>query len=142
MRDSKPILLVEDDHVGALTTRRALKELNVTNDLVHKVDGHDALEYLRDQNNVSPCFILLDLNMPKMNGFEFLETVKSDSALKKIPVIILTTSDANESVDKGFDLGASGYVLKPFDYGRFVESMRTVEKYWTLSRLPGACRQV
>ncbi|MHC4703720.1 MAG: response regulator [Planctomycetota bacterium] len=140
MRNSKPILLVEDDHVNAITTKRAFKELNVTNDLVHKVDGQDALEYLRGESNVTPCFILLDLNMPKMDGFEFLESVKSDNALKKIPVVIFTTSDTNESVDKGFDLGAAGYVLKPADYGRFVESMRTVEKYWTLSRLPAGGR--
>ncbi len=140
MRNSKPILLVEDDQVDAITTRRALKELNITNDLVHKVDGEDALEYLRDESNARPCVILLDLNMPKMNGFEFLEIVKSDNALKKIPVIILTTSDSDESINKGFDLGAAGYILKPVDYGQFVESMRTVDKYWTLSRLLGSGR--
>ncbi len=140
MRNSKPILLVEDDQVDAITTQRALKELNVTNDLVHKVDGEDALEYLRDESNVRPCVILLDLNMPKMNGFEFLEIVKSDDALKKIPVIILTTADTDESVDQGFDLGAAGHVLKPVDYQQFLESMRTVDKYWTLSRLPGSGR--
>lgn len=130
-------MLVEDDQVDAITTQRALKELKVTNELVHKVDGEDALEYLRDEGNVKPCIILLDLNMPKMNGFEFLEIVKSDDALKNIPVIILTTSDADESVTKGFDLGAAGYIPKPVDYGQFVESMRTVDRYWTLSSLPG-----
>ncbi len=137
MRNSKPILLVEDDQVDVITARRAFKELEVTNELVHKGDGEDALEYLRNESNVKPCIILLDLNMPRMDGFEFLETVKSDNLLKNIPVIILTTSDADESVIKGFDLGAVGYILKPVDYGQFVESMRTVDGYWTLSRLPG-----
>jgi CheY-like chemotaxis protein len=138
MRNSKPILLVEDDQVDALTTRRALKELGVTNELVHKGDGEDALEHLRDENNVKPCIIFLDLNMPRMDGFEFLEIVKSDNSLKNIPVIILTTSDADESVTKGFDLGAAGYVLKPVDYRQFVESMRAVDRYWSLSKLPGS----
>ncbi len=138
MRNSKPILLVEDDQVDVITTQRALKELEVTNELVHKTDGEDALEYLRDESNAKPCIIFLDLNMPRMDGFEFLEIVKSDDSLKHIPVIILTTSDTHESVTKGFDLAAAGYVLKPVDYGQFVESMRTVDRYWTLSRLPGS----
>ncbi len=136
MRNSKPILLVEDDQVDALTARRALKELEVTNELVHKGDGEDALEYLRDESNAKPCIVLLDLNMPRMDGFEFLETVKSDNLLKNIPVIILTTSDTNESATRSFDLGAAGYIVKPVDYRQFVESMRAVDGYWSLSRLP------
>lgn len=136
MRNSKPILLVEDNQVDAITTQRALKELEVTNELVHKGDGEDALEYLRDENNVKPCIILLDLNMPRMDGFEFLETVKSDNLLKNIPVIILTTSDTDESATRSFDLGAAGYIVKPVDYRQFVESMRAVDGYWSLSRLP------
>lgn len=136
MRNSKPILLVEDNQVDAITTQRALKELEVTNELVHKGDGEDALEYLRDENNVKPCIILLDLNMPRMDGFEFLETVKSDNLLKNIPAIILTTSDTDESATRSFDLGAAGYIVKPVDYRQFVESMRAVDGYWSLSRLP------
>ncbi len=138
MRNSKPILLVEDDQVDVITARRAFKELEVTNELIHKGDGEDALEYLQDESNVKPCIILLDLNMPRMDGFEFLETVKSDNLLKNIPVIILTTSDTNESATRGFDLGAAGYIVKPVDYRQFVESMRAVDRYWTLSRLPGS----
>ena len=137
MRNSRPILLVEDDQVDAITIQRALKELEVTNELVHKGDGEDALEHLRDQSNVKPCIIFVDLNMPRMDGFEFLETVKSDNSLKDIPVVILTTADAEDSVTRAFDLGAAGYVLKLVDYKQFVESMRTVDKYWSLSRLPG-----
>lgn len=130
-------MLVEDDQVDAITTQRALKELEVANELVHRTDGEEALEYLRDEGNAKPCIILLDLNMPRMDGFEFLEAIKSNNSLKNIPVIILTTSDADDSVIKGFDLGAAGYILKPVDYGQFVESMRAVDGYWTLSRLPG-----
>ncbi len=137
MGNSKPILLVEDDQVDVITARRAFKELEVTNELVHKGDGEDALEYLRGENNVKPCIILLDLNMPRMDGFEFLETVKSDNLLKNIPVIILTTSDTDESATRSFDLGAAGYIVKPVDYRQFVESMRAVDRYWSLSRLPG-----
>lgn len=137
MRNSKPILLVEDDQVDVITARRAFKELEVTNELVHKGDGEDALEYLRGENNVKPCIILLDLNMPRMDGFEFLETVKADNLLKNIPVIILTTSDADESATRSFDLGAAGYIVKSVDYRQFVESMRAVDRYWSLSKLPG-----
>ncbi|MEA3225512.1 MAG: response regulator [Planctomycetota bacterium] len=139
MRNCRPILLVEDDQTDVVTTKRALKELNITNDLVHKVDGEGALEYLRDESNIRPCVIFLDLNLPKMNGFEFMEIVKSDNSLKKIPVIIVTASDTDESVTKSFDLAAAGYVLKAVDYGEFAESMRTVDKYWTLSSLPSHC---
>ena len=138
MRNSKPILLVEDDQVDVITARRAFKELEVTNELVHKGDGEDALDYLRDESNVKPCIILLDLNMPRMDGFEFLETVKADNLLKNIPVIILTTSDTDESATRSFDLGAAGYIVKSVDYRQFVESMRAVDRYWSLSRLPGS----
>ena len=75
--------------------------------------------------------------MPRMDGFEFLETVKADNLLKNIPVIILTTSDTNESATRSFDLGAAGYIVKSVDYRQFVESMRAVDGYWSLSRLPG-----
>ncbi|MFH1613482.1 MAG: response regulator [Planctomycetota bacterium] len=131
-----PILLVEDDDVDAMITQRALNELNVTNKLVHKVDGEDALEYLRDQANQKPCVILLDLNMPRMNGFEFLRIVKSDDILKRIPVVVLTTSTEDQNVVEGFELGVAGYIVKPVNYMQFVEAMRTLHMYWTLSRLP------
>ena len=83
MKNLKPILLVEDDSVDAMTVKRALKELNVTNQLVHSIDGEQALEYLKADDNKKPCVILLDLNMPKMNGIEFLQAVKEDEKLKK-----------------------------------------------------------
>lgn len=136
MRNAKPILLVEDDEVDAITTRKALGEINVANELIHKYDGKEALEYLRNEGNARPCIILLDLDMPQMDGFEFLAAVKSEDSLKKIPLIVLAASDADENVTKAFESAAAGYILKTIDYGRFVEMMRTVNDYWTLSRLP------
>ncbi len=142
MRNSKPILLVEDDDVDAMTTQRALNELKVTNELIHTVDGEDALEYLRDEGNKKPCVILLDLNMPRMNGFEFLKIAKADAAIRKIPVVVLTTSDADESIVESFDLGVAGYIVKPVSYKQFVEAMRTLDMYWTLNRLPDGVGQL
>jgi CheY-like chemotaxis protein len=136
MRNYMPILLVEDDDVDVLITRRAFSELKVTNELVHKVDGRDALEYLRDKSSSMPCVILLDLNMPRMNGFEFLKIVKADDVLKKIPVVVLTTSTDGQDVIDSFNLGIAGYVVKPVNYMEFVDAIRTLHTYWTLSRLP------
>jgi CheY-like chemotaxis protein len=135
MRNSKPIMLVEDDDVDALTTKRALREIKVTNELIHKLDGEDGLQYLKN-DNTKPCVILLDLNMPRMNGFEFLREIKKDENLKKIPVIVLTTSDTDQNILESYELGVAGYITKPVDYRQFVETIKTVDMYWTLSRLP------
>jgi CheY-like chemotaxis protein len=136
MRNLKPVLLVEDDRVDAMTVKRALKDLNVANLLVHTSDGEEALEHLRNDSNEKPCVILLDLDMPKMSGIELLKTIKADDVLKKVPVVILTTSqDAQDKFDT-FGLSAAGYIVKPTDYKKFVEAMRTVNLYWTLSELP------
>jgi len=136
MRSSKPILLVEDDDVDAMTTQRALNELKVTNKLIRKIDGEDALDYLKGAKHLKPCIILLDLNMPRMNGFEFLKIAKADTTLRKIPVVVLTTSDTDEGIVESYDLGVAGYIVKPVDYKQFIEAMRTLDMYWTLSRLP------
>jgi CheY-like chemotaxis protein len=136
MRNSKPILLVEDDRVDAMTVKRALKDLNVTNLLVHTLNGEEALNHLRAESNGNPCVILLDLNMPKMNGVEFLKVVKADDMLKSIPVVVLTTSQEEQDVVESFKLSAAGYIVKPVDYKKFVEAMRTINVYWTLSELP------
>jgi DNA-binding response OmpR family regulator len=136
MKNSRPILLVEDDDVDAMTTQRALDEIKITNKLIHKIDGEDALEYLRDEDNQKPCVILLDLNMPRMNGFDFLKIVKADTMLRRIPVIVLTTSDSDEGMVESYDLGVAGYIVKPVNYQQFVEAMKTLDMYWTLNRLP------
>ena len=136
MRNSKPILLVEDDTVDVMTVKRALKDLQVMSDLVPTGDGEEALAYLRDDGNVKPCVILLDLNMPKMNGTEFMKIVKADEALRKIPIIVLTTSNSEQDISKSFELGAAGYMVKSVDYKKFMEIIKTIDLYWTLSKLP------
>lgn len=133
---SKPILLVEDDQVDAMTVKRALKELHVINPLVHRENGEAALAHLRDPGSVRPCIILLDLNMPIMNGIEFLQAVKGDEALRRIPVVVLTTSEEQQDKVNSFDLGVAGYMAKPVDYRQFVEVMRSINTYWTISEMP------
>jgi len=136
MRSSKPILLVEDDRVDAMMVKRALDELKVTNQLVHLSSGKEALGHLKNPDNEKPCLILLDLRMPQANGIEFLKRVKADERLKSIPVVVLTSSTEERDVIETFSLGIAGYILKPVDYKNFVEAMRTVALYWTLSELP------
>jgi len=136
MRNPKPILLVEDDDVHALAVKRALKDLKVTNELVHKTDGQEGLEYLRDETAARPCLILLDLNLPKMNGIEFLKVVKADERLKQIPVVVLTTSSETKDIAETFKLNVAGYIVKPLSYTEFVEKVRVLDLYWTLSELP------
>lgn len=132
----KAILLVEDDEVDAMTVRRALKELHVSNPLVQVTNGEEALAYLRQPGQVMPCIILLDLNMPVMGGIEFLQVDKHDDALKRIPVVVLTTSEEQQDKVASFDLGVAGYIRKPVDYKQFVEAVRSIDAYWTLSELP------
>jgi len=136
MRNSKPILLVEDDEVDTMTVQRAFKDLKVTNELVHKINGEEALKYLRAEDSQMPCVVLLDLNMPKMNGVEFLKISKEDEKLKKLPVVVLTTSKEEHDIVESFELSVAGYIVKPVDYKRFVEAIRAIDLYWTLSELP------
>ena len=136
MRSSKPILLVEDDNVDAMTVKRALKDLNIKNQLVNTANGEKALEYLKNNDNKKPYIILLDLNMPKMNGIEFLQIVKADDTLKMIPVIVLTTSSQQQDIVESFKLSVAGYIVKSVDYTKFTEAISTINLYWTLSKLP------
>ncbi len=136
MRNSKPILLVEDDNVDVMTVKRALKDLKINNPLVSTANGEEALEYLKNNGNTRPCIILLDLNMPKMNGIEFLQVVKADDTLKKIPVIVLTTSSQQQDIIESFKLNVAGYIVKSVDYAEFTEAISTINLYWTLSKLP------
>ena len=133
---NKPILLVEDDQVDVMTVKRALKEIRVTNPVVNLENGEEALKYLRDPASVKPCIILLDLNMPIMNGIEFLQVAKQDAKLKRIPVVVLTTSEEQQDKVNSFDWGVAGYMAKPVDYRQFVEVMRSIDAYWTISEMP------
>ncbi|MGZ3240538.1 MAG: response regulator [Burkholderiaceae bacterium] len=133
---NKPILLVEDDQVDIMTIIRALKEIRVSNPLVSKENGEEALAHLHNPDNEKPCIILLDLNMPIMNGIEFLQKIKQDNSLKRIPVVVLTTSEEQQDKVNSFNLGVAGYMAKPVDYQQFVEMMRSIDLYWTISEMP------
>lgn len=133
---ARPILLIEDDQIDVMTVQRALKELHVVNRLDLAENGQQALTHLKAPNRELPCIILLDLNMPTMNGIEFLRIAKADPGLKRIPVVVLTTSEEQQDKMESFDLGVAGYMRKPVDYRQFVETLRSIDTYWTLSELP------
>lgn len=136
MNTKEPILLVEDDLVDVMTVRRCFEELNIKNPLVNAINGEEALGYLQGAKNPRPALVLLDLNMPRMNGFEFLRVVKSDDFLKAIPVVILTTSNQSSDVLESYHLGAAGYIVKSADYQRFVEAVGVLYNYWNSCCLP------
>ena len=133
MRNLAPLLLVEDDLVDVMTVKRALRDLNVTNPLRVVHNGEEALAHLRLSGQSLPGLILLDLNMPRMNGIEFLEVIKHDEHLRRIPVVVLTTSKEEQDRVNSFNLSVAGYMVKPVDYRQFVEVIRTIQLYWTLS---------
>jgi len=137
MRWKKTILLVEDDQVDAMTVKRALVDAGATSLVVHVTNGESALAYLRSDVNVRPYLILLDLNMPKMNGLDFLQTMKADPALSGIPVVVLTTSVSQDDISDSFRASVAGYITKPVDYPQFVAKIRAIEQYWQINRLPG-----
>jgi CheY-like chemotaxis protein len=136
MRSSKPIMLIEDDAADVLIIKRALKDLQINNELVQMNNGEEGVEYLNNRANPIPCLIFLDLNMPKMNGLEFLKIIKNDDRLKPIPVVALTTSQNNEDIAACFKSGIAGYIVKPVDYKKFVKAVRIVDLYWMLSQMP------
>jgi CheY-like chemotaxis protein len=143
MNKTKSVLLVEDDAIDAMTVRRSFKDLKLTNALDHVTNGEEALEYLRQADHPLPCVILLDLNMPRMNGIEFLKVVKTDPMLKRIPVVVLTTSTEDGDIVNSYRLSVAGYIVKPVDYKKFVEAIRTIDLYWTISELPSeSCEDI
>jgi two-component system response regulator len=131
------ILLVEDDPGDVLMTREALADSKLLNNL-HVVDnGEDAMAHLARTDVKRPDLILLDLNLPRMDGREVLAAIKQDEALKRIPVVVLTTSEAEEDVLRSYDLHANAYVTKPVDFERFVDIVRRVDEFFiSVVRLP------
>ena len=135
------ILLVEDDEVDVMTVKRAFKKGNITSALYIAGNGLEALAMLRGTSEQpSPIpperrIILLDLNMPKMNGLEFLHELRSDATIKSIPVVVLTTSNEERDRVEAYDLNVAGYMLKPVTFGVFIELMVTLNKYWTLCEM-------
>ena len=136
MRCKRSILVIEDDTVDVLTIKRSLQEIHVTNHLNVAENGEIALEMLQGEGYERPCLILLDLNMPRMGGIEFLRIVKQDDSLKRIPVVVLTTSSDEQDKIESFNLGVAGYMVKPVDYQQFLDVVKTIDLYWTLSEIP------
>ena len=130
---NKPILLIEDDLVDQMTVKRAFKELKVINELLVANNGEEGLEILKDEATDKPGIILLDLNMPKMNGIEFLQEIKNYKEYKTIPVIVLTTSKHEKDKVESFKLGVAGYMIKPVDYEQFLEIIKSIKNYWSFS---------
>lgn len=131
------ILLVEDDRVDVKNVERALRKNNISNPLFVAPNGLEALRMLRDGTVPgSRRLILLDLNMPKMNGIEFLRELRADPALSKSTVVVLTTSNDDQDKVAAYDLHVAGYLLKPVTFINFVELMATLDKYWALVEMP------
>lgn len=131
----RQILLVEDDDVDRLTVRRAIKKLKIPNKLITAENGEEALEMLQDMQEL-PWFILLDINMPRMNGLELLKILKADERLKVIPVIMLTTSAQDQDRYESFRHSVAGYVIKPVEFNRFVDTIDQIHKYWLMVQTP------
>ena len=131
------ILLVEDDQVDVMNVKRAFDKNRIGNPLYIAEDGIRALEMLRSQGMPRDRrIVLLDLNMPRMNGIEFLRELRADPDLHMTPVVVLTTSDDERDKINAYDLNVAGYLLKPVTFANFVEVMAALNKYWTLVEFP------
>ena len=131
------ILLVEDDAIDVMNVRRAFARNHITNPLVVAEDGIEALEALRgDALPKSRRIVLLDLNMPRMNGIEFLRELRGDPALATTTVVVLTTSNDERDKIEAFNLNVAGYLLKPVTFQNFCDVMVALDKYWSLVELP------
>jgi len=135
------ILLVEDNPGDARLTVEALKEAKVRNHLSHVKDGTDALAFLRREAHYAgaprPDLILLDLNLPRKDGREVLADIKADPRFRRIPVVVLTTSQAEQDILKAYNLNANCYITKPVDLDQFITVVRSIEEFWlTIVKLP------
>ncbi len=134
------ILLVDDDEIDVMNVRRAFKKNNIVNPLYVAHNGLEALEMLRgsDDHDIPKerRLVLLDLNMPKMNGLEFLRELREDPELRALTVIVLTTSDDDRDKVEAYNLNIAGYIVKPVTFLAFVEAMAALNKYWSINELP------
>jgi CheY-like chemotaxis protein len=146
MMGKKPfvVLLAEDDEHDIVATNRAWKKHNIANPLYIVNDGEECMDFLRRRGKYSepgvaprPGILLLDIKMPKMDGLTVLKQVREDPELQHLPVIILTTSKAEEDRLKGYNLGVNAYVVKPVGFENFSEAVRTINLFWQLVELPG-----
>lgn len=131
------ILLVDDDEVDVMTVKRAFARANISNPIFVATNGIEALEMLRkDAIPAKRRLILLDINMPKMNGIEFLRELRADTDLQHATVVALTTSNADRDRLEAYKLNVAGYLLKPVTFQQFAEVMATINKYWALMEMP------
>lgn len=128
------ILLIEDDMIEVMKLNRAISSLKLTHKLIEANNGEKALEILEQKNNI-PDIILLDLNMPKINGIEFLTILKNDDTLKYVPTIILTTSSNQKDLLACYKIGIAGYILKPLKYEEYVSKIEKLLGYWSINEL-------
>ena len=138
----RPILLVEDDPGHVLLIEKNLRRACVLNEIINLDDGGKALEYLFGEgeyagvNNPTPLLILLDMNLPVLNGLQVLETIKADDRTKRIPVVMLTTTDSPHEIDRCYDLGCNIYIVKPVNYVKFSEAIRNLGLFLSTVRTP------
>ncbi|HAX49892.1 MAG TPA: response regulator [Ignavibacteria bacterium] len=136
------VLLVEDNEGDVRLIKEAFSESKVDKNFTVARDGEDALNYLYGRGKyterVKPDIILLDINLPKKNGFEVLENIKNDAELKKIPVIMLSSSSSEDHITKSYDLSANCYVTKPVDFDEYTQAVKIIEDFWfQMAKLPG-----
>ena len=134
--DVERVLLVEDDQVDQMNVRRAFEKSELDVELEVAADGEEGLQYLREQSSVAGTLVLLDLNMPRMDGIRMLEEIRSDDDLHRLPVVVLTTSDAERDRVEAYDLNVAGYILKPVTASSFKDIVERLADYWEINRLP------
>ena len=138
----KRILLVEDNERDVELTLAALEEYNLANEVVVARDGAEALDYLYQRGKYSdrvdglPAVVLLDLNMPKVDGMEVLQRMKLDPVLKQVPVVMVTSSRVEQDLVRSYELGVNAYVVKPVDFQKFIESIRQIGFFWAIINEP------
>jgi two-component system response regulator len=134
----RTILLVEDSQADAEMAMDALREANLANPVVHLEDGVDCLDYLyargawADRERLDPAVVLLDIKMPRMNGLDVLTQMRSDERMRRIPVVILSSSREESDLARSWDLGVNAYVIKPVDVDQFFEAVRTLGQFWAV----------
>ena len=136
-----PILLVEDNLDDILITKRAMAKGRISNKLYVVHDGEEALDFFKKQGKYkdapTPTLVLLDLKMPKLDGFGVLKVVKSDENLKSIPIIVLTSSERDKDIELAYKLGANSYIMKPVNFDNFIKTIISIKYYWlTISKIP------
>lgn len=128
------ILLIEDDTIEVMKLKRAIKKLDMDHELIEAKNGEEALKLLND-HSILPDIIFLDLNMPKINGLEFLKILKRDKILRFLPTIMLTTSSNRKDILACYDTGVAGYIIKPLKYDHYVLKIEAALNYWSMNEL-------